>query len=37
MAENPLSPLQEKMENVAPQQDPEVMALIQRSGRKTQG
>ena len=34
MAENPLSPLQEKMENVAPQQDPEVMALIQRKGQK---
>ena len=33
MAQNPLSPLQEKMENVAPQQDSEMMALIQRKGQ----
>lgn len=33
MAQNPLSPLQEKMENVAPQQDDEVMSLIQRKGQ----
>lgn len=33
MAQNPLSPLQEKMENVAPQQDTEMMALIQRKGK----
>ena len=34
MEQNPLSPLQEKMENVAPQQDDEMMALIQRKGQK---
>ena len=36
MNQNPLSPLQEKMENVAPQQedqDPNVLALIQRKGQ----
>jgi len=36
MNQNPLSPLQEKMENVAPQQadqDPDVLALIQRKGQ----
>ena len=33
MNQNPLSPLQEKMENVAPQQDEEVMALIQRKAQ----
>ena len=33
MAQNPLSPLQEKMENVAPQQDDEMMSLIQRKGQ----
>jgi len=33
MAQNPLSPLQEKMENVAPQQDDEMMSLIQRKGK----
>ena len=33
MDQKPLSPLQEKMENVAPQQDDEVMSLIQRKGQ----
>ena len=33
MEQKPLSPLQEKTENVAPQQDPDVMALIQRKGQ----
>ena len=33
MAQNPLSPLQEKMENAAPQKDEEMMALIQRKGK----
>lgn len=33
MDQKPLSPLQEKMENVAPQQDDEMMALIQRKGQ----
>jgi anti-sigma-K factor RskA len=33
MNQNPLSPLQEKMENAAPQKDEEVMALIQRKAQ----
>lgn len=33
MDQKPLSPSPEKMENVAPQQDPDVMALIQRQGK----
>lgn len=33
MNQNPLSPLQEKIKNVAPQQDEEVMALIQRKAQ----
>ena len=33
MDQKPLSPLQEKTDFVAPQQDDEVMSLIQRKGK----
>ena len=33
MDQKPLSPLQEKMENAAPQKDAEMMALIERKGK----
>ena len=33
MDQKPLSPLQEKMENAAPQKDAEMMALIKRKGQ----